>query len=117
MGDAAKKPPFYKRPLVLVIGGIVLLAAVGVGVWYWLYSRQYESTDDAFIDAHITAISPKVAGTVLRTSGRAWTTTASSRPDTLLVQIDPRDFDQQVDVRRGGPAGRPAASWHRPRRR
>jgi membrane fusion protein (multidrug efflux system) len=31
---------------------------------WWLHSRQFESTDDAFIDAHTVAISPQVAGAI-----------------------------------------------------
>src|SRR5215469_16253574 len=38
-----------KRHSLFVVIGIVLLLGVVVGVRYWLHSRQYESTDDAFI--------------------------------------------------------------------
>lgn len=62
--DGPKKPSLFKRPLfwvvlVLVVGGLV----VG-GLLWWLNARQYESTDNAFIDSHIVRIAPTVAGTL-----------------------------------------------------
>jgi hypothetical protein len=47
-------------PRVLVIAIVALLA----GGWYWLYARQYEDTDDAQIDANISAVSAGVQGAV-----------------------------------------------------
>ena len=111
-GAAPKKPPFYKRPLVLVLGGLVLLAAVGAGVWYWLYSRQFLSTDDAFIDAHITAISPKVAGLVLEIPPGIDDNRFVNAGQTLL-QIDRATSSSRS--RRPRPAcSPPRASWSRP---
>src|SRR5262245_23249321 len=52
-----------RRILVTVIGIVLLLGAV-VGLRYWLHSRLYESTDDAFIEGHATQVSPKVSGYV-----------------------------------------------------
>ena len=62
--DGPKKPSLFKRPLfwivlVLVVGGLI----VG-GLLWWLNARQYESTDNAFIDSHIVRIAPTVAGTL-----------------------------------------------------
>jgi membrane fusion protein (multidrug efflux system) len=41
-----------------------LLLIIAGGILWWLHSRQFESTDDAFIDAHTVAISPQVAGAI-----------------------------------------------------
>ena len=57
-----KKSSSSRRPVVLLTLAIIAIAGVAAGIWYWSYSRQFETTDDAFIDAHITTISPKVAG-------------------------------------------------------
>jgi multidrug resistance efflux pump len=35
-----------------------------VGILWWLYSRQFESTDGAFIDAYTVAISPRLPGAI-----------------------------------------------------
>jgi membrane fusion protein, multidrug efflux system len=42
---------------------VVLIVIVAGNLW-WLHARQFESTDDAFIDAHTVAISPQVAGAI-----------------------------------------------------
>ena len=53
-----------KRKRILFIGAGVLIIGIIVGVSYWLYARQYESTDDAFVEADITQVSPKVSAYV-----------------------------------------------------
>ncbi|HYA79774.1 MAG TPA: HlyD family secretion protein, partial [Methylocystis sp.] len=46
------------------LGGAAAILALALGVWYWLATRNTESTDDAFIDGRAIAISPQVAGLV-----------------------------------------------------
>ncbi len=63
--DKAKNgAPLYRRPffwiLILAVG-----AAIVGGTLYYLHARQFESTDDAFVDAHIVRIAPEVAGTLI----------------------------------------------------
>jgi len=50
--------------MLLLAIAIVLVAAITGGVLYWLDARQYETTDDAFIDGHIVRIAPQVSGVV-----------------------------------------------------
>src|SRR5512147_1707132 len=45
-----------KRKRILYIGVVAVIVLVIAGVAYWLYARQYESTDDAFVDADITQV-------------------------------------------------------------
>src|SRR5690349_17375610 len=65
-GRVAPRPKLYRRPAFLIAAVIVLLIAAAVAINYWLYARSHESTDDAFIDAHVTAVSPKVSGYVVK---------------------------------------------------
>ena len=64
--DSKKKPSLFKRPLFWIILGVVVAALVIAGVFYWLHARQYESTDDAFVDAHIVRISPQQGGQLVQ---------------------------------------------------
>jgi len=57
-----RKPSVFKRPLFWIILVAVVVALVIGGTLYWLDARRYESTDDAFVDAHIVRIAPTVAG-------------------------------------------------------
>ena len=53
------RKPFY-------IAGVVLLVAAVAGTIYWLYARQFEYTDDAFVDGEIVQISPKISAYVAK---------------------------------------------------
>lgn len=72
-GDAPQDPeaaangtPVFRRPLFWVIL-VAVVATIGIGgTLWWLNARQYESTDDAFVDAHIVRIAPTVAGTLVQ---------------------------------------------------
>ena len=40
----------------IIFAAVVLLAA---GIGYWLWARQYEWTDDAFVDGHVVQMAPE----------------------------------------------------------
>src|ERR1041385_1780754 len=89
-----RKRPLYKRPAFLIAAVIVLLIAAVFGIRYWLYARSHESTDDAFIDAHITPVSPKVSGYIAKVHVKS---NQQVKKGDLLVEIDPRDFQAKLD--------------------
>jgi membrane fusion protein (multidrug efflux system) len=62
--EKEEKPSIFTKPLFWIILIIVVAVLVIGGTLYYLHARQYESTDDAFVDAHIVRISPKVGGTL-----------------------------------------------------
>ncbi|HJW07391.1 MAG TPA: EmrA/EmrK family multidrug efflux transporter periplasmic adaptor subunit, partial [Rhodanobacter sp.] len=69
--DAAGTPgaaPAKKNPrglLLRLLGGAMLLAAVGWALWYFLDGRWYEGTDDAYVNGNVVQITPQVPGTVV----------------------------------------------------
>lgn len=96
-GPPVAAPPrqsFLRRPLVLLVLGIVVLALIVGGVLWWLHARRYESTDDAFIDVHMTRVAPQVAGRVLRV---AVDDNQEVKRGDLLVEIDPADYQARLD--------------------
>jgi membrane fusion protein (multidrug efflux system) len=76
-----------------IIGAVLLLAAIG-GLAWWLYARQFEKTDDAFIDAHSEQVSPQVAGRVRRVLVND---NQEVRAGDVLVEIDPADYRVQIE--------------------
>jgi len=92
---APSKKPFFKRPVVVFFLALLVIGGLIGGIWYWTYSRQFETSDDAFVDAHITAISPKVAGIVIDIPPDVDDNRLVAEGQKLL-QIDPRDFEVQV---------------------
>src|SRR4051812_31091492 len=70
-GDVLETPappappvPFYRRRRVVAIGFVLLVALTVIGLRYWLFARAHESTDNAFVEARVVQISPKIAGYV-----------------------------------------------------
>ncbi len=88
---ARRKSPLHKRPIVL--GGLVAAVLIAVGVSYYIYARGYESTDDAFIQGHVVAVSPKIASYV---SQVLIDDNSHVKQGDLLVELDPRDFETQL---------------------
>jgi len=83
-----------RKPIVLLILGIVLVVGVVVGVIWWLDARQYESTDDAFIAADVTQVSPRVFGhvqTVYVTDNQF------VKAGDKILEIDPKDLQSKVN--------------------
>lgn len=105
--------PFFRRGKV-IIAGMILLPPAFFAVAYFLGdSWTHESTDDAFVDANIVAIAPRVAGKVISLSVNDNELVAKGAP---LFEIDPADFQarveedaQSVAVNRATAAGKEAA--------
>jgi len=72
--------------------GAAALVAVAVGaacVAWWLATREYESTDDAFIDARPSAIGAQVAGAIV---DAPVTDNQVVEAGAVLARIDDRDY-------------------------
>ncbi|HEX4142172.1 MAG TPA: HlyD family secretion protein [Pirellulales bacterium] len=80
---------YQRRPflvIALAVGAVILV--VGLLAW-WLYERQFESTDDAFIDGHAVQMAPKIAGYVTRLD---IVDNELVHQGDVLLEIDPRDY-------------------------
>src|ERR1700693_3682075 len=71
----------------------ILLVLVG-GFFAWRYFQSYESTDDAEVDGHLMPLSARVSGYVTKVNvdDNQYVTAG-----TVLVEIDPRDYQVAVD--------------------
>ncbi|HZZ41496.1 MAG TPA: HlyD family secretion protein [Tepidisphaeraceae bacterium] len=99
-----KKPEPWSPMKKVVVGGIiglVLVLGIVVGVAWWMYARQFETTDDAFIDAHTERVAPQVAGRVLRVLVADNQEVKAGDP---LVEVDPADFQAAVEQAEAGVA-------------
>jgi membrane fusion protein, multidrug efflux system len=73
----------------LIILAIVVVAAIIGGVYYWLLTRNLESTDDAYTDGNAIAYAAKVSGYVTQLNVDDNTYVHAG---DLLLKIDPRDY-------------------------
>jgi membrane fusion protein (multidrug efflux system) len=94
VGAAADQPPkARRRPLVWTALALAAVVGIGGGVAYYIYALSYESTDDAFIEGHVIAVSPRVAGHVAKVcvDDNQWV-----QQGDLLAELDPRDFEARL---------------------
>jgi membrane fusion protein (multidrug efflux system) len=74
-----------------IAGGILAVAALAA---YLVYNSYHETTDDAYTTGHVHDISSRVAGTVIEV---AVDDNERVKKGQVLVRLDPRDFQVQVD--------------------
>ena len=101
---SAEPPPpshasefFRERPrarMYLIIAALVVLAGAFFG---WRYFSSYESTDDAQVDGHLMPISSRISGYVSKVNVND---NEYVQAGTVLVEIDPRDYQVAVDQAR-----------------
>jgi membrane fusion protein (multidrug efflux system) len=92
-----KKTPFFRRPPVVRGAALVVVLAICYIATVFFHSLTHESTDDAFIDAHIVSIAPKVAGKISAVKVRD---NQLVKKGDVLIEIDPNDLEAAVAQKR-----------------
>src|SRR5471032_2274929 len=87
-----------KKRLLQRLGLAGFILALFAGILFYRHYSHFESTDDAFIDAHIIPISPKVAGQVLAVHVND---NQAVKAGDALLEIDSRDYAAKVAEERG----------------
>jgi membrane fusion protein (multidrug efflux system) len=94
--DSVYVPPARRnakrRRNIVILVVVVLVVLVG-GVFLWRYLSSYESTDDAQADVHLYPVSARISGYVIKVNvgDNQWV-----EKDTVLVEIDPKDYEVAV---------------------
>lgn len=91
--EAAARTAQRKNRLKRIVPIVLVIAVVGALLW-WLHSRQYEDTDDAQIDGHISQIGPRIGGYIKAVNVED---NQEVQPGQVLVEIDPRDYQVALD--------------------
>ena len=78
----------HPRARWVLVAAVVLAVLAAVAAWRYYAAR--ESTDDAQIDGHIAPASARVSGTVLQVN---FEDNAYVQAGTVLVQLDPKDYE------------------------
>ena len=121
-GGVKKKPSLLARirqrrglAIAILLGSAIVILAI---VLWWLHARNYESTDDAFIDTRTVQISAQVAAAIVDVPV---TDNQIVEAGAELVRLDDRDYIAQRDQakakrRQSGCANRRATGKDRPSR-
>jgi membrane fusion protein (multidrug efflux system) len=89
--NVAAQPPKSRRGAMLkALAAVVVLAAIGWGLWYFLEGRWFEETDDAYVNGNVVQITPQVSGTVVTIGADDGNLVHAG---DVLVKLDPADAD------------------------
>ncbi len=101
------KKSLFRKPLFWIILILVVGALVIGGLIYYSHARQYESTDDAFVDSHIVRVAPQVGGTLIQVgdydnrhveAGRLLAVIQPNGPQAQLAQAQAGVVQAQAQV-------------------
>lgn len=88
---AAAQPPKSRRGVMLkTLAAVVVIAAIGWGVWYFVDGRWFEETDDAYVNGNVVQITPQVPGSVITIGADDGDLVHAG---DVLVKLDPADAD------------------------
>ena len=85
-----------RRPLWMwIVGGVLVLLALYEAIPWTINAFRTESTDDAYVNGHVTFVAPRVPGQVVRVlvddDNRV-------RKGALLVQLDKKPYQVKVEI-------------------
>jgi len=86
MTDTVQTPNQQRRFWFIILGAIVLVAAMAYGLYWLLYSRYFEGTDDAYVAGNVVTITSKENATVLALHVD---NTQTVKQGQLLIEMDP----------------------------
>jgi membrane fusion protein (multidrug efflux system) len=91
-GGTLRAHPYVTAAVIVLIIGVI----AGVVIW-WLHARQFESTDDAFIDTRTVSLASQVNGAITEVEV---TDNSDVDANAVLVHIDERDYRAALEQAR-----------------
>ena len=92
-----KRPRQWRRLVILAGIALAVLGAGAYGAHQWHYWDRHVSTDDAFVEAHVSPVSARIRGTVVKLDARD---NEEVKAGAVLVRLDTRDFEVKVEQAR-----------------
>lgn len=92
--ENTSKQKARKSRLRYIIFLLLFVGATSGAVLWWIHSGTYESTDDAQVNAHLSAISSRVVGTVTAVYVEENQFVKVGQP---IADLDPRDYQNALD--------------------
>jgi multidrug efflux system membrane fusion protein len=107
----AANPEEWHKAAGRIISIVVILSAVVLILWVWAAIERHPRTDDAFVQANVIGVAPRVRGQIIQLNVQD---NQEVKEGDVLFQIDPADYelaltnavsalaalDQQVEVAR-----------------
>jgi membrane fusion protein, multidrug efflux system len=93
-GDKGRGKRKGPNPITLVILSLVVVILLVLGIIYWLHARQFQSTDDAFVDTHLVRLAPRISGRVEEVLVEDNQNVSAGQ---VVIRIDSRDQQASLD--------------------
>ncbi|MCC6239360.1 MAG: HlyD family secretion protein [Phycisphaerales bacterium] len=93
LDQPAGLPPRSRSHVRHLIIGVLVVLALAAGGAYYIYSLNYESTDDAFIEGHVIAIASQATGRVQQV---LIDDNQHVQAGQILVRIDDEDYKARL---------------------
>lgn len=74
--------------MLTTLAAALVVAGVGYGLYWGLYGRWFESTDDAYVQGNVVQVTPQVAGTVVAIRADDTQLVTAGQP---LIELDRAD--------------------------
>lgn len=83
-----------KKTIQTIIFSVIIIILFIAGYFYWQRQKLYPSTDDAYIQAHIINVAPRVTGQISKVYVQNFQYVKKGQ---LLFDIDPKPFQVSLD--------------------
>jgi len=87
--------PNNRRRWLIILGAVVLVGAIVYALYWFLYASHFESTDDAYVNGDIVAVTARDSGSVI---GLYADNTQEVRRGQLLIDLDPIKAQVALDA-------------------
>jgi membrane fusion protein (multidrug efflux system) len=94
--ETTVEPTPRGRTLTPWIAGFAVLILAAAALLWWRHSQGFESTDDAQVEGHLDSVSSRISGTVVYINPAA-EDNHLVQAGTLLVELDPQDYDAELE--------------------
>ena len=91
----SEAPNNTRRVWFMILGAVVLVGAIAYGVYWLLYARNFESTDDAYVSGNVVTVTGKENATVLALHAD---NTQTVKQGQLLIEFDPAVAKVNLDA-------------------
>jgi membrane fusion protein, multidrug efflux system len=96
-GSHKHQPHSVARVLLLFMVGALLTVGFFYGLRYTVRTFTHESTDDAFIQAHVVSVAPRIAGQIQAVHVND---NQLVKKGDALLELDPRDYEMRLAQKR-----------------
>lgn len=83
----AKRKPYQKKRIIIPV--VTAIVFIFLGIFGLIYSNFYQSTDDAFVEAHMVYFSPRVSGQIIELNVDD---NKEIKKGEIIAQIDDKDY-------------------------